>query len=193
LHELPRKKGQNDDESRPFSAVSFDFEIMVRGVGVCCTSNYYVPHVWREMQFKEGQSFRTSQSFPTQHDDVVHDLAYDFYGRRLATCSSDQKIKVWDLDENGDWMLSAEWKVCSPFEQVISFAQFFSSFQAHSGSVWQLDWAHPEFGQVLASCSYDRQVTIWEETGMNFGGVGGIDSRSQPEAIVFCREGKVGQ
>ena len=35
-------------------------------------------------------------SFPLQHDDYVHDLAFDFFGKRLATCSSDQKIRVWE-------------------------------------------------------------------------------------------------
>lgn len=24
-------------------------------------------------------------------------------------------------------------------------------------------WAHPEFGQIIASCSFDRTVVIWEE------------------------------
>lgn len=37
--------------------------------------------------------------------------------------------------------------------------------QTHSGSVWKVTWAHPEFGQVLASCSFDRTVAIWEEQG----------------------------
>eukprot|EP00795_Rhopilema_esculentum_P001855 gene1855-16348_t len=35
--------------------------------------------------------------------------------------------------------------------------------QTHSGSVWKVTWAHPEFGQVLATCSFDRTVSIWEE------------------------------
>jgi len=35
-------------------------------------------------------------SFALGHDDYVHDISYDFYGKRLATCSSDQKIKIWD-------------------------------------------------------------------------------------------------
>jgi len=35
--------------------------------------------------------------------------------------------------------------------------------QAHSGSIWKVTWAHPEFGQLLASCSLDRTVIIWEE------------------------------
>jgi WD40 repeat protein len=47
-----------------------------------------------------------------EHEDLIHDVAYDFYGKRLATCSSDQKIKVWDQNEKNEWVLSAEWKVC---------------------------------------------------------------------------------
>lgn len=30
--------------------------------------------------------------------------------------------------------------------------------------MWQLAWAHPKFGSVLASCSYDKKVIIWKET-----------------------------
>ncbi len=28
------------------------------------------------------------------HEDYIHDIAFDYYGKRLATCSSDQSIKV---------------------------------------------------------------------------------------------------
>lgn len=81
----------------------------------------------------------------TQHEDLVHDVAYDFYGKRLATCGADQKIKVWDMDDaTGAWSLSAEWK-------------------AHSGAVFRVAWAHPEFGHLLVSCSYDRTAIVWEE------------------------------
>lgn len=33
----------------------------------------------------------------------------------------------------------------------------------HTGPVWQVSWAHPKFGQILASCSYDGKVIIWKE------------------------------
>lgn len=82
-------------------------------------------------------------SFPTKHDEVIHALCFDFYGTRVATCSSDHKIKVWEL-ENKHWRLTAEWK-------------------AHKGSVWRVEWAHPQFGSVLVSCSFDQSVKIWEE------------------------------
>eukprot|EP00128_Syssomonas_multiformis_P015646 Colp12_sorted_trinity150504_noHs@6268 len=88
---------------------------------------------------------RLSQPLPTHHEDLIHDVAYDFYGRRLCTCSSDHQIMVWDQDAQGGWVCTAKWK-------------------AHQGSVWRVCWSHPEFGQVLASCSFDRTVAIWEES-----------------------------
>ena len=33
----------------------------------------------------------------------------------------------------------------------------------HTGPVWQVSWAHPNFGHILASCSYDGKVIIWKE------------------------------
>jgi len=80
----------------------------------------------------------------------VHDVACDWHGTRIATCSSDQRIKVWSTqtadgaDGGESWTLQAEWK-------------------AHYGPVWRVTWAHPEFGQVLASCSFDHAVCVWEE------------------------------
>jgi len=84
------------------------------------------------------------KSIETQHKDLVHDVSYDFYGSRFATCSSDQTVRIWDRKEDNEWFCS-------------------SSFKAHSGSVWRVSWAHPEFGQIIATCSFDRTVSVWEE------------------------------
>uniref|UniRef100_A0A7S2SM48 Uncharacterized protein n=1 Tax=Mucochytrium quahogii TaxID=96639 RepID=A0A7S2SM48_9STRA len=83
-------------------------------------------------------------AFTSQHDDFVHDIEYDTYGKRLATCSSDHKIKIWSENAAGEWQCDAE-------------------LEGHRGAVWKLAWAHPEFGQVLASCSFDQRIIIWEE------------------------------
>ncbi|KAI8823056.1 WD40-repeat-containing domain protein [Fimicolochytrium jonesii] len=85
------------------------------------------------------------KQFSAGHDDLIHDVAYDFYGKRLATCSSDQKIKVWDYDdETGEWLPNDSWK-------------------GHDSSVLRITWAHPEYGQVFATCSIDRTIRVWEE------------------------------
>ena len=36
-------------------------------------------------------------------------------------------------------------------------------WEAHRGPVWKLAWAHPQFGHLIASASFDRTVGIWEE------------------------------
>ena len=32
------------------------------------------------------------------HDDMIHDAVLDYYGRRLATCSSDKTIKIFEIE-----------------------------------------------------------------------------------------------
>ena len=85
-----------------------------------------------------------AQNVASDHSDYIHDIAYDYYGKRIATCSSDQHIKIWTQTPDLKWIMQADWK-------------------AHYGPVWRVTWAHPEFGQVLASCSFDHNVLIWEE------------------------------
>lgn len=82
-------------------------------------------------------------TFESGHMDMVHDCQVDYYGRRLATCSSDRTIKIFELSG----------------EQATPVADL----RGHEGPVWQVSWAHPKFGQMLASCSFDHRVIIWKE------------------------------
>ncbi|KAI0738782.1 WD40 repeat-like protein [Daedaleopsis nitida] len=83
---------------------------------------------------------------PNAHNDLVTDASYDFYGLHLATCSLDQRVKIWQLDETtGSWSLEHEWK-------------------AHDAAISKVSWAHPEFGTILATASFDRTVKVWEQT-----------------------------
>ncbi|CAH1403107.1 unnamed protein product [Nezara viridula] len=81
----------------------------------------------------------------TGHEDIIHDAEIDYYGLQLATCSSDNSVKIFSV-KNGTQALVAELK-------------------GHYGPVWQVSWAHPKFGNILASCSYDRKVIVWKEGG----------------------------
>jgi protein transport protein SEC13 len=36
-------------------------------------------------------------------------------------------------------------------------------FYRHEGAVWSVAWAHPKYGNILASSSYDGKVLIWRE------------------------------
>ncbi|XP_023392617.1 protein SEC13 homolog isoform X3 [Pteropus vampyrus] len=74
---------------------------------------------------------------------MIHDAQMDYYGTRLATCSSDRSVKIFDVRNSGQILIA--------------------DLRGHEGPVWQVAWAHPMYGNILASCSYDRKVIIWKE------------------------------
>lgn len=39
----------------------------------------------------------TLAQFESGHADMVHDAEFDYYGKRLATCSSDRTIKIFEV------------------------------------------------------------------------------------------------
>lgn len=36
--------------------------------------------------------------------------------------------------------------------------------QAHDAAITKISWAHPEFGNIIASSSFDRTIKVWEQT-----------------------------
>ncbi len=42
-----------------------------------------------------------------------------------------------------------------------------ADLNGHDGPVWQVSWAHPKFGSLLASCSFDNRVVVWKEVSDN--------------------------
>lgn len=88
------------------------------------------------------------QDVDTGHSDMIHDAQMDHYGIRLATCSSDKTVKIFDV-KSGTHKLVA-------------------TLKGHDAPVWQVAWAHPLFGNILASCSYDRKVILWKESEGNW-------------------------
>ena len=87
----------------------------------------------------------------TGHEDMIHDSQFDYYSTRLATCSSDRTIKIFDVSTHGK---DTHYHNCA-------------TLTGHEGPVWQVAWAHPKFGVVLASCSYDGSVIIHRESPQN--------------------------
>lgn len=128
----------------------------------------------------------------------IHDLVYDYYGRRLVVASSDHRILVFDRVKDNSHAHThthahthAHAGVVSPSALAapnssgstgtstgsVSGVSGSGSVGAsdsvwrrsgevprsHSGSILRLSMAHPEFGPLLASCSVDRTVVIYQE------------------------------
>ena len=121
-------------------------------------------HIPRSTQAHFSLTSPPSQTFLSLHRDFVHSIAFDHYGRRIASCSGDRTVRVWDLTDEGDWSFGGG-----------SGGSSGSEWQAHKGSVTRVAWAHPEFGQLLATCGTDHAATVWEERegGLGLGGLPG--------------------
>lgn len=82
-------------------------------------------------------------SLDTSSVGQLHDMQLDYYGKRAAAASGDHTIHVWDITDG----------------QQKTVGQL----RGHDGPIWKVAWAHPKFGSLLASCSYDMKVIIWKE------------------------------
>eukprot|EP01063_Lacrimia_lanifica_P013065 TRINITY_DN1971_c0_g1_i1.p1 TRINITY_DN1971_c0_g1~~TRINITY_DN1971_c0_g1_i1.p1 ORF type:complete len:419 (+),score=154.05 TRINITY_DN1971_c0_g1_i1:66-1259(+) len=87
----------------------------------------------------------TVDHFNTGHQDMIHDAQYDYYGRCLATCSSDGQVHVFGPGQD------------QQPPQVVA------ELKEHAGPVWSVAWGHPRFGTMLASGGYDGKVCVWQD------------------------------
>ena len=83
----------------------------------------------------------------TLHKDLIHDISFNYYGSMLATCSSDQTIKIWKCIDNESWEL---------FQEINHIDH------THKASIQMTTWANPIFGSIFATCSTDKKINIFQ-------------------------------
>ena len=83
--------------------------------------------------------------FSHGHNDLVLAISYNFYGTRMATASSDHRVKVWDRnDTTSQWTVTDVWT-------------------AHDAEVTDVKWNGPFVGDHLASIGEDGLLKLWQE------------------------------
>ena len=81
---------------------------------------------------------------------MVHDAQLDYYGCKLATCSSDRTVKIYTV---------------TPTTSVHT-----ATLTGHASPVWSCSWSHPKFGPLLATSAFDGTVIIHREGVQAAGG-----------------------
>jgi len=107
-------------------------------------------------------------SFDTAQTGVLHDVQLDYYGQRAAAASADGTVYIWDISDGQQRMAG--------------------QLKGHEGPVWKVSWAHPKFGSVVASCSYDMKVIIWKEVAPGNWQIAHLDSSHAASVndVEFC-------
>ncbi|KAL4252994.1 putative cytosolic iron-sulfur protein assembly protein 1 [Abortiporus biennis] len=92
--------------------------------------------------------FSHNTTIPTGHTKTVRAIAWSPSGKTLATASFDSNIGIWEQEEGGeDEGTTGEWECMSLLE----------GHETECKSV-----AYSSTGTLLASCSRDKTVWIWE-------------------------------
>lgn len=104
------------------------------------------------------------KSISTDHTEAIHDAQMNWSGSRLATCSSDRTIKIFDCSTSPSTSEGTAGGASQAASQQAGGGHtLIDTLHGHEGPVWQVSWAHPKFGNILASCSYDGKVIVWRE------------------------------
>ncbi|KAK5693921.1 GTPase-activating protein S13 [Elasticomyces elasticus] len=91
------------------------------------------------------------------HDSMVHTAELDYYGRRLATGSSDRSIRVFSIEPSAPTTANTQ-------EASQDTHRLTATLTAHESAVWSVAWSSPKFGTILASSGYDGRVIIHRES-----------------------------
>lgn len=98
----------------------------------------------------QNVDFSHINSIPTGHTKTVRAIAWSPSGETLATASFDSNIGIWEREVKGDddeSLSMGEWECASLLE----------GHETECKSV-----AYSSTGTLLASCSRDKTVWIWE-------------------------------
>jgi len=111
-----------------------------------------------------------------EHPAYIHQVSVELLGRRLAICSSDKTVKVYERrggpKEGAAATSTAPQPLMPPSSSLLSVPQEWhlaTTFEEHTAAVNAVAWSHPKLGVLLASCSADRTIRFYTEQNVESG------------------------
>nr|CCA15477.1 WD domaincontaining protein putative [Albugo laibachii Nc14] len=99
-------------------------------------------------------------SIDTEHNDMIHDIQLDYYGKRLVTCSADRTFRVYDVTNS---TASAPPSTSSANNELHILTHIVPLPETTAAPIYRIAWAHPKYGSVLAVACQDGKVYIYRE------------------------------
>lgn len=96
----------------------------------------------------------------TEHNDMIHDIQLDYYGKRLVTCSADQTFRVYDVTNA---TASAPPSTAAANNDFYTLTHVVLLPESELAPIYRIAWAHPKYGSVLAVACQDGKVYIYRE------------------------------
>ena len=143
------------------------------------------------------------------HLDRINDVCFDWSGKRMATCSNDHHVKIWQETETLETSPNRSTtedtnklpaKFATIDQDVKNAWKNTHRFRAHDGAVWKVAWADPHFGQVsslvvihiLKKCAIYVKASIVEYSHEQFLHTCEVSNKQDFGSSAYCRRTKVG-
>ena len=91
---------------------------------------------------------------PTNHSGTINDVIFNYNGNKFATGGIDGVINIFSSEK----ILKKE-NNPEPEVKLIK--------NGHNKSILNLSFAHPLYGNYLASCGQDKKLILWKEKSLN--------------------------
>mmetsp|Transcript_105789 Transcript_105789/g.341279 ORF Transcript_105789/g.341279 Transcript_105789/m.341279 type:complete len:320 (+) Transcript_105789:50-1009(+) len=96
---------------------------------------------------------------------ALHDVQYDYLGRKVATASADGVVRVWGAEK-----------------QDVQ-----GELRGHRAPALTLSWGHGRFASTLASGAADGQVIVWREVKLGeWQAVHQLNVTGSVSVVAFC-------
>jgi len=111
----------------------------------------------------------TFPEFAMAEAEIYHDIAVDYFSKFMVACCSDGRVILNQIGENNE-------------------PKRINTLKGHDGAVWQASWAHPHFGAMFATGSYDGKMIVWkqETTPGDFRPAYTHNFNSSVNSVQFC-------
>ncbi|KAG7394910.1 GTPase-activating protein S13 [Phytophthora boehmeriae] len=142
---------------------------MHASVGAPFSAPYGQPQRDQSKQRQPRQAPVTS--IDTEHNDMIYDIQLDYYGKRLATCSSDRTFRIYDVSkaivssgDGEDPASKSQQEGQEASQEPLHVLQHVVPLTDDSAApIHRVAWAHPKFGALLALAAQDGKVYIYRE------------------------------
>jgi hypothetical protein len=101
--------------------------------------------------------FRFLQEIPTAHKRTIRSIAWSPNGKSLATGSFDSTVGIWEEVDEYEGVEGVERYQDDPVEKEW---ECITTLEGHESECKGVSWSSD--GTLLASCSRDKSVWIWE-------------------------------
>lgn len=109
------------------------------------------------LRSKDDIEFRFLQEIPTAHKRTIRSIAWSPNGKSLATGSFDSTVGIWEEVDEYEGFEGAEG---AHAETVYKEWECITTLEGHESECKGVSWSSD--GTLLASCSRDKSVWVWE-------------------------------